>query len=434
MTSYLNRSEGHALNIQEVESPSHIPVWFVEDRSTSIIHLHFSLEAGSAYEPIEKNGLTSLLVHLLTEGAGDLDAESYQTILEDHAIQLQFSNGRDYIYGVLKTLSRNKDKAFKLLQLALNSPRFDEESIERIRLSLINSLQESEQNPSSVAIRHLFHTYFNQHPYSKHPDGTIDSLKNLTRNDLITHMAKIRNRKRLRVVVVGDISKNDVKEGIESVFSTWNETDTLPQIPTFQHKKLPLYITQKLDIPQTIVTFAKPGLERDNEDYLTYQVMNYVFSDGSFSSRLMTEIREKQGLTYSIFSANRYYNHAALYLGKSATGNETVAKLVAELRNQFRLMYDKGVTPDELKEAKTYLTGSYLLNFSSGSSIARQLLAIYDANLSKDYIHTRNKRIKEITRDQVNAMAKKMLHDKALFFSFVGNPDEDKLTDILTSD
>ncbi|HBR67757.1 MAG TPA: hypothetical protein DEA55_00075, partial [Rhodospirillaceae bacterium] len=121
------------LDIKEVTSPGGIKAWLVEDHSIPVISLEFAFNgAGAALDPAEKQGLSRIVSNTLDEGAGDLDSQTFQKELRDLSINLSFSSGRDNFDGHLKTLTRNKDRAFELMRLALNEPRFDPEPVARM--------------------------------------------------------------------------------------------------------------------------------------------------------------------------------------------------------------------------------------------------------------------------------------------------------------
>ena len=125
-----------AIDVQRVVSPGGIEAWLVEDHRNPIISLELAFRGGAALDPAGKEGLANLLSSVLDEGAGDLDSQAFRTELEDLAIKLSFDAGRDSFTGQLKTLTVNRDRAFELLRLALNEPRFDDEPVAEIARKL----------------------------------------------------------------------------------------------------------------------------------------------------------------------------------------------------------------------------------------------------------------------------------------------------------
>ena len=130
------------------------------------------------------------------------------------------------------------------------------------------------------------------------------------------------------------------------------------------------------EIPQSVMTFAMPGIQRSDPDFITAYVMNFVLGDGGFGSRLMEEVREKRGLTYGIYTGLASWANGGLLIGSVSTQNARAGETLDVLRAELVKMAEKGPTEKELEQAKTYLTGSYALRFDSGSKIAGQLLGI----------------------------------------------------------
>ena len=283
------------LDIQEIKTDSGITAWLAEDHSLPIIAMSFTfLDSGTALDPAEKQGLVRLLSNTMDEGAGDLDSQAFQKALTDNSITLQFSAGRDGFGGNLKTLTRNKDKAFHLLQLALSAPRFDEEPVERMRQANMSRVRSSLGEPDWIAARILNDRIFEGHPYAMNSGGTLTTLTAITPADLRQFQKTYLTKDRLLIAVAGDINAAELKETINRIFGSLPEkapADAIvPATPIRNGGETSLY---EQDIPQTIISIGMPAFGRDDADYYPLKVMNYIFGEAGFGSRLMEEIREK---------------------------------------------------------------------------------------------------------------------------------------------
>ena len=150
--------------------------------------------------------------------------------------------------------------------------------------------------------------------------------------------------------------------------------------------------------------------------------MNYILGGGGVSSRLMTEVREKRGLAYSVSSHFYPLRHASLFLGQVATENERVSETLDVIREEIRKIAEDGVTEKELMDAKTYLTGSYPLRFDTNDKIAGQLVAIWQNDLGIDYITRRNDLIDAVTQADIRRVAARLLDPDKLIVTVVGQP------------
>ena len=152
-------------------------------------------------------------------------------------------------------------------------------------------------------------------------------------------------------------------------------------------------------------------------------VLNYILGGGGFTSRLTEEVREKRGLAYSVYSYLQPMKRAALMVGGVATENARAGQSIELIRNEWRRMRDSGPSADELDQAKTYLTGSYALRFTSTGRIARILLGVQLDYLGIDYIDRRNGLIEAVTLADVRRVANRLLDPDALSFTVVGRPE-----------
>src|SRR3712207_4352372 len=139
------------LVIQEISSPGGLSAWLVEDYTVPVVTMNVAFRGGAAQDPEGKAGLANLMSGTMDEGAGDLDSRAFQAKLEDLSINLSFDAGADAFYGNLRTLQQNTDEAFELFRLALTSPRFDAEPVERIRGQILANLRQGETNPNEIA-------------------------------------------------------------------------------------------------------------------------------------------------------------------------------------------------------------------------------------------------------------------------------------------
>ncbi|MFN3230534.1 MAG: M16 family metallopeptidase [Alphaproteobacteria bacterium] len=412
----------HAVDIKEVISPGGIKAWLVEEPSIPLIALEFEFDGGASADPAGKEGLAYLTSGLLNEGAGDLDALAFQKQLEERAIQMGFDAGRDYFTGSLKTLSEERDEAFRLLGLALSEPRFDADAVERVREQVLSIQRRESDRPRTVASRAWMSHAFEGHPYARNRKGDEASVTALTRDDLIAYLQANLAKDTLRVGVVGDITPEELGPLLDVAFGALpTEAAPLALTETEIGDVNRIEVVDKA-VPQSVAIFGLPGIRRDDPDWFAALVMNQILGQGGFSSRLMEEVRRKRGLTYGVYTYLLPMQHAGVILGSVATVNDRMAESKQVIEAEFARMAADGVTQKELDDAKTYLTGSYALTFDTSDAIAGQLVGIQRYGLGRDYIDNRNSMIEKITLDDVNRVAADLLGQEELFWVIVGQP------------
>jgi zinc protease len=416
--------QARAVEVQRVVSPGGIEAWLVEDRSNPIISVEFLFKgAGGVTDPKDKEGLAYLVSTLLNEGAGPYDSQTFQGQLNDQSIGLGYSSGRDSFGGSLSTLSRYQDKAFELLRLSLLEPRFDAEAVARMRREIIVGLAHEENNPNSIAGRNLRRLLYGDHPYGRPSKGTAESLTGLSLEDLQGFVRSHLTRERLFIGVSGDIDADSLGKRLDQVFGGLPAKGDLPEIAPAQVATQGGTLVIAREQPQSIVVMAQPGLMRDDPDYYTASIANYVLGGSTFSSWLYEEVREKRGLAYGVASYLAPSDYAALVMGRVATQNARVKESIALIKQQWARMAEEGPTAEELADAKTYLTGNFALNLSSTGKIADILVAMQAQNLGIDYIDRRSGFFEKVTLAQVKKVARELFNPEELTMVVVGQPE-----------
>lgn len=398
-----------AVEIQEVVSDKGVRAWLVEDYTVPIVTMRFAFRGGSTQDPEGKEGLANLMTGLFDEGAGDLDSDAFQKALDEAGAEMSFDQSRDELSGSIRMLAETREKAFDLLRLAVNDPRFDPAPVDRIRAQIVSGIIADSRNPSTLAQIAFNEALFGDHPYARRDEGTAESLATVTPEDLKAAREKMFGRDNLYVAVVGAIDPEDLKRQLDRVFGDLREKADLAPVADIQPN---LGQETRLDypVPQTTLRLAYRGMVRQNPEYFAAYLMNHMLGGGTFSSRLFEEVREKRGLVYGISSYIVNFDHATALMIGTGTAPDKAEETLAIIRDEVRRMAEEGPTEDELREAKDYVLGAYAINnLDSSSSIARTLVDIQVNDLGIDYIDRRVSLINSVTLDQVKAAAKLLL-------------------------
>jgi zinc protease len=423
-----------AIEIQRVISKGGLEAWLVEDHSLPIISMHFLFPGGAATDLDGREGTANMVSGLLDEGAGDLDSQAFQSRLADESISLSFNASRDNFGGGLKTLTRNRDEAFGLLRLALTQPRFDADAVERIRAQILTGIFARANDPNQIAQNTFWAATFPGHPYARPNVGTAESVGSITEIDLRTFVTGRLARSGLIVGIVGDITPGDLKLLLDTTFGYLPERAEAFTIPKAEPASAGEVIVVRKNNPQSRVLFGQKGLYRDDPDYYAALVLNHILGGGSFTSRLYSEIREKRGLAYSVFSYLLPLENAALWLGGAGTENSAVSVSIELVRNQWANVRAFGVTQDELDKAKANLVGSFGLRFDNTSAISRMMVAVQRRDLGIEFLNKRNGLIQRVMLEDVNRVAKRILDPAALTVVVVGDPENIDATPTIRDD
>lgn len=408
--------------IERVVGASGVEAWLVREPKIPMIALQAVWRGGSATDPAGLEGRAALAADLLTEGAGELDAEAYQSALRADAISIDASADRDYVSLNLRTLSERRERAFELLAQTLTQPRFDAEPIQRVKAQALVAAQRARNSPGSIANNRFMAIAFPGHPYGRPAQASAESLERLGADDFGTYVKAVLARRNLVIGVVGDISPDELKRLLDLSFGK------LPLEPQLElpGKTVPQVTPKPVVVPyanpQSIVLFGAPGLLRDDPDYYAGTVLNYVLGGGSFSSRLMEEIREKRGLVYSVSTGLQPMPAAGLFAGSLSTRNEQVGQALGLVRENLLSLARDGLTDTEIANAKAFLTGSFPLRLSSNSAIAGMLTAMQLAGLGMDYIDRYADYINAVTPEDIRRVAQRLFASGDLLIVVVGEP------------
>lgn len=409
-TAFLAASPAAAVEIEEVTSPGGIKALLVEDYTNPLIAMRFAFQgAGSTQDEDGKEGTANLMSGLLDEGAGDIESQAFQERLDDLGVSLSYDASLDDFTGNFRTITEFGDDAFELLRLSVNEPRFDDEPVGRIRGQITTSIIADQNDPGTLAGEAFRNSVFARHPYSRAPEGTVESLATVTAEDLRAFRQRTFARDNLYIGVVGAISPEELAAKLDEVFGDLPQTAELKDVPMIEPVTGET-VAVELAVPQTTIQMALPGVMRDDDEFFAAFLVNHVLGGGSFTSRLYEEIREKRGLAYGAGSWLASYNHAALLGISTATRADAAEESIRIIREQLQRMAEEGPTEEELAKAKTYVKGAYAIrNLDSSLAIASTLVGIQLDDLGIDYIDRRQDLIDAVTMEEVRAMARQLL-------------------------
>ncbi len=408
--------------IKEVTSPGGITAWLVEDHNIPFAALEIQFRGGTSLEAPDKRGVVNLMTATLEEGAGDMDSRGFAEAREALAADIGFDSGSDSVGVSVKFLTENRNQVIDLVREALVNPRFDQDAVDRVRGQVLSNLRSNEKDPGTIAADRFDLLAFGDHPYGSNGDGTIATVTALTRDDVVAaHKAAIA-RDRVFVAASGDITAEELGLLLDRLLGDLPATGA--PLPGVAPWLLPPGVTViDFPTPQATVYFGQKGLPRDDPDFFPAFVLNEVLGGGRFTARLMTEVREKRGLTYGIGTYLVNMDNADMLLGQFSASNDKVAEAIKVVTAEWGRITSEGVTEEELAATKTYLTGSYPLRFDGNAQIAGILVGMQMLGLSTDYPTTRNAKVEAVTHADVQRVAASFFTPDKLFFVVVGQPE-----------
>lgn len=410
------------IGIKEVTSPGGIKAWLVEDHNIPFAALEIQFKGGTSLEAPDKRGVVNLMTATLEEGAGAFDSKGFAEARDALAAKFSFDAGTDSVGVSAKFLTENRDQAIDLLREALVTPRFDQDAVDRVREQVLSNLRSNEKDPGTIASEKFDALAFGEHPYGSSGDGTIPTVTALTREDVVTAHKAALARDRVYVAASGDITAEELGVLLDRLLGDLPATGA--PLPGAAPWLLPPGVTVvDFPTPQSSVFFGQKAIPRDDPDFFPAFILNEVIGGGRFTARLMTEVREKRGLTYGIGTYIVNMDQADMILGQFSASNDKVAEAIKVVRAEWGRIVSEGVAPQELEATKTYLTGSYPLRFDGNGPIASILVGMQMDGMPIDYVTTRNAKIEAVTMDDIKRVAARLFKPEALQFVVVGQPE-----------
>ncbi len=410
------------IKIEEVTSPGGIKAWLVENHDIPFTALSIQFKGGTSLDATGKRGAVNLMAALIEEGAGDLDSQGFAAARDAMAADFKFDSDQDGVSVSARFLTENRDKALDLLHLALTKPRFDAAAIERVRGQVLQNIAGNAKDPSAIAGDIVRNAAYGGHPYGTIGDGTADSVKALTRDDILAAYHGSMARDRIYVAAAGDISVADLGVLLDKLLGD------LPATGAAQPADVDLaakggVVQKDFPGPQSSIVFYQAGVKFEDPDYIAATILNNIVGGNGFSSRLMEEVRGKRGLTYGVDSSLVSFDHAQILEGSLDTANDKAAEAIKVIRDVWADVAKNGVTQKELDDTKTYMTGAYPLRFDGNGHIAGILVGMQILGLPSTYPETRNAKVEAVTLADVNRVAAKLMAPEKLTFVVVGKAD-----------
>tara|TARA_X000001036_G_scaffold163691_1_gene155363 strand:+ start:156 stop:1460 length:1305 start_codon:yes stop_codon:yes gene_type:complete len=410
-----------AIDFQSLETEKGIKFWLINDKSLPLISISFSFKGGAINDPKEKPGLTNLMTSLLDEGTKEFTSEKFKLFMKENGVKIYFSTRKDKVEGTFQVISSQKEQGFWLLHESINNALFRPEQINKVKSQIEASIKIDESDLSTIASDKFNEQFFSDHSMQKKVKGNLRSIKNISREDLMKSYKKALTKNNLAIGIAGDINPDLAIKYIDYVFGDLPVSKEKVKQPNIKSLKSGLKVVD-METPQSIVVFGQRGLGRKDPDYFKARIVNYVLGGGGFQSRLYKEIREKNGLVYSIYSYLMPYEKNGLIVGGFQTRNKTVGKTINKLRNEWLKIKDKGISEKELDNAKAYYKGSFSRNLTSTLSISKLLMTVQYYDLGENYFLERNNIIDNIKIKDVNKVATNLFFEDQLFFMIVGKP------------
>lgn len=396
-----------------------LPVWYLENTDVDLVCIRLVFtDIGAAYD--KKNGISKLFSHMMTEGTESQDGETFKNELLKNRISLSITSDNDHFYIAVKTVHDKLDKAALILKDILGHLRLDPKDMERIRKEIIFDMEEDQHHPKAIASDVLEQFAFVKHPYFETYQQYLKDLSSLTIDDLREIPLRF-GKNRLQCTFVGHINISEVEQFLRVATEELPaQSCALPEVPALQYQNEGKVHYHFMDVPQSVIRFVLPAVDRLHPDYYALFVLNQILGAPGFISRFFKDIRDKKGLAYSIASGLVMDRKGQYIKGFAGISPENVEQVIQSIRQEFTRLQQELVDDDELSLQKKYQSGRLALGFDSLWDTASTLAWFQLSGLSPEFIQEWPTIMASLTPEKLKEVAERYLSADRITFVVVG--------------
>lgn len=386
-------------------------VLLLPDPSTPTVTLSGFIKAGAEFDTPAKAGLAALTADNLLSGTKTKDELALAKALEDRGASLNFRALREGVDISGYSLKTDLPVLIQTLADVVQNATFPEDELELTKQRALTSLQLELDDPGRLARRTFQQAvYPANHPFHTFP--TAQSIKSLSRKDAIAFYQKQYRPDQTILTLVGDFDPQAARNLLETGLEKWKATGKAP-VANYPKVASPAKATElKSALPgktQAVTFIGDLGIDRKDPRFYAASVLNQIVGGDTLSSRLGTEIRDRQGLTYGIYSYFSAGRNAGPFVVSMQTAPEDASKAIASTRALLAQIHAKGVTAEEVAVAKRSLTSSYNVALANPDDLASTILMNDVYGLGEEELRAFSAKIQGVTVEQVNQAAKELL-------------------------
>jgi zinc protease len=398
-----------------------LQVVLVSHHEQPAVSVRMIVRAGAAQDPKGKMGLAMLTATLLDQGAGDRTAEQIADSIDFVGGILGTGAGTDLTYVNAVVLKDSLPLALQLMSDVMRRPTFAPQEIERQRQQAMSGLKVAAEDPDNVASQVVDRLIYGFHPYGLPGSGTAESLATLTRQDIVDYHQRYFVPNNALLAIVGDVSADEAMAGVEKFLGDWISR----AVPPFQPMDPPeptrrVIVIDKPDAVQTEIRVGQIGIPRRHQDFVAMdQAIKILGGEGA--NRLQQVLRSQRGLTYGASADLNAYKSTGGIIAETDTRTETTAEALRLTIDEFYKLQRERVYDGELEGAQAYLAGHFPLTIETPDAIATQVLNQLFYELPLEELQTFPDRVRSVSPDEVQRVARAYLRPDRLAVVLVGN-------------
>ena len=402
-------------DIQHWQNTNGVRVLFIHAPELPMIDIRLVFDAGSAREG-QHWGLAQLTNGLLNHGTQQLNEDELAENIEGLGAELSVSSLRDMSMITLRSLTQSHllTPATDIMAQVIQQPSFPANVFAREQQRLLAAIKKQQQSPATLNSQAFFKSLYGEHPYAHPSSGTMASVRDLTRQDVLAHYRRFYVGHNAVLAIVGNIKRLPAEQLSRKLTAQLPAGTIAPSLAKPKHLTAPQHVTQKFPSSQTHILLGQLGLSRHDPDYYALYVGNHLFGGSGLVSRLSSVLREEHGMAYSVYSYFSPMREAGPFIIGMQTRQDQADKAVTLLREELQKLLSHGPTENEVADSKANIIGGFALKIDSNAKMTEYLAMIGFYRLPLSYLADFNQHIAAISRDQVIDALKRRIHPQRL--------------------
>ena len=410
---------------KRIQFPNGLVVFLQEDHELPLIDGTARIRGGGFEAPANKLGLAEIYGEVWrTGGTKTMNGDQMDDFLEQRAAKLETGDGMDYTTIGWSCLKEDFDDVFKLFVDLLQNPEFRADKIDIAKKGLYTAISRRNDEPQQISYREAAKLVYGPNsPYARVPEyATVTAV---TRNDLVNWHRTHVHPNNIILGVVGDFDAAAMEARLKQAFGNWQKGPAVkkPDVPP-NPAKPGYYLVDKTDVNQSNIQMVGAGTTRRDPDYYAISVFNEAFG-GGFSSRLFSDIRSTKGLAYGVGGGvGTAWDHPGTLRLVMGTKSQTTAASIEALDEEIAQLKVKPISDEEIKRAKDSILNSFVFNFDTPGKVLQEKMAYEFYGYPLNFLETYQKKIQQVSKEDVARVAEKYMHREKMSVLVVGNTKE----------
>jgi len=401
--------------------PNGLTLVIVEDKRLPLVSYRLAFRTGDAHDPAELPGLTDMMAGLLTEGTTLRTSRQIAEEVESMGATLHAGAGSDFTTLSASALSVFGENILQLMADVTLHPSFPENEVDLTKQNTKESLKQQRAQPSFLANEMVSRVMFGDHPYSRIAPSP-ESIDGTTRDRLVGFHRSVFVPNNAVFLIVGDVERQRLEENIEKLFGAWKRSEAVLDHfaePPDRTSRV-AYVVDRPGSAQSNIVIANKGVNRTSADYFPLLLMHTVLG-ATASSRLFMNLREEKGYTYGAYSNLDTRRTAGTLRATAEVRTPVTGNSLKEFFHELESIRNEPVTPKEIADAKSYLTGVFPIRLETQEGLIDQLVQLKMLGLPDDYLQVYRDHVQAVTVDQIQQVAQKYVKPNEAAIVIVGD-------------